>query len=107
MNILYAMRRANGDWFAFDDDGRLRMPVFHSRRDAMLARLSNGGMMLFTPTALDGRAVAGLAPAGESVGSYFWLADTSDVNRGQRIEHAQLARLVNGGVEQKTFEGGA
>jgi hypothetical protein len=30
MTDLYAVRRANGDWFALEDEGRLRVPVFHS-----------------------------------------------------------------------------
>jgi hypothetical protein len=97
MSGVYALRRANGDWFAFDDQGRLRVPVFRSSRDAMLARMSNTGMMLFKPVALDARAVGELA-AGEAQGStYFWLVDTPSVNvkRGHSLEHAQLSSLVN------------
>jgi len=38
MSSLYAMRRANGDWFALDDSGRFRVPVFSSQRGGMLTR---------------------------------------------------------------------
>ena len=37
MKTLYAMRRANGDWFAVADNGNLRMPIFKSNADAMTA----------------------------------------------------------------------
>jgi hypothetical protein len=46
MSDVYAMQRANGDWFALDDHGRLRVPLFHSRYDAMIARLRNFGLLL-------------------------------------------------------------
>ena len=31
------MRRDNGEWFAVDDQGSLRVPLFHTAADAMLA----------------------------------------------------------------------
>jgi hypothetical protein len=34
MSSLYAMRRANGDWFAMDKGGRLHVPIFRSLGDA-------------------------------------------------------------------------
>ena len=47
------MQRANGDWFALADDGRLRVPLFHSIQDAMMARLRNFGLLLFQPVEID------------------------------------------------------
>ena len=44
---LYAMRRANGDWFALEDHGRMSVPLSHSSHDALMARLRNFGMLLF------------------------------------------------------------
>jgi len=35
---MYALQRANGDWFALDDHGRFRVPVFRSSSEAMVAR---------------------------------------------------------------------
>src|SRR5205085_1791172 len=64
MGSLFAMRRANGDWFALDDRGRFRVPVFSSQSDGMLARVSHWGVQLFKPVALDGRALEELVPAG-------------------------------------------
>jgi hypothetical protein len=39
MKEIYAMRRANGDWFALEDHARLQVPLFHSSHEAMMARL--------------------------------------------------------------------
>src|SRR6185369_13818976 len=33
MKTFYAMRRANGDWFAVADKGDLRMPIFKNSGD--------------------------------------------------------------------------
>ena len=53
MSDIFAMQRANGDWFALDHHGRLRVPLFHSIHDAMMARLRNFGLLLFKPVMLD------------------------------------------------------
>ena len=55
MSDVYAMQRANGDWFALDDHGGLRVPLFHCSYDAMIARLRNFGLLLFKPVVLDAR----------------------------------------------------
>ncbi|MGB7923559.1 MAG: hypothetical protein WCF57_09975 [Pyrinomonadaceae bacterium] len=101
INSMYAMRRANGDWFAFDDDGRLRVPVFATSSEAMQARTFNAGMMLFKPVALDERALRSLAPAKPSEGNVcYWLVGNPSINlnRGRPLEHAQLALLLNEAV---------
>jgi hypothetical protein len=41
------MQRANGDWFALDDRGRFRVPLFSSRQGGLMARVGNWGMRLF------------------------------------------------------------
>ena len=96
MSSLYAMRRANGDWFALDDRGRFRVPVFSSQWDGMLARVSHWGMRLFKPVALDGQALGDLVPLNGASEVYFWLVDEpfTDVKRGQPMAPAQLALLV-------------
>lgn len=97
MNLMYAMQRANGDWFAFDDDGRLRVPVFRTSGDAMQARTFNAGMMLFKPVALDERALSSLAPTKPSEGNVcYWLVGSPslNLNRGRPLEHAELALLI-------------
>ena len=62
MSEVYGMRRANGDWFALDDHGRLRVPVFRSSDQAMRARARNSGMLLFKRVELDERALNDPAP---------------------------------------------
>lgn len=93
---LYAMRRANGDWFALDDRGRFRVPVFGSQWGGMLARMSHVGMRLFKPVALDGRALEELVPAGGVGDTDFWLVDDpfTSLKRGRLIDRAQLSMLV-------------
>ncbi len=103
MSLLYAMQRANGDWFALDDGGRFRVPVFRHSREGLLARIVNPGMRLFKPSALDARALKDLvAPEGARGDVYFWLIDSpfTNVNRGHSINHAQLTQLVHQTVEQ-------
>jgi hypothetical protein len=97
MNNLYAMQRANGDWFALDDDGRLRVPVFSTSREAMEARTHNHGMLLFKPVLLDERALDDLAPTqAEAVAGYWLVNDPSiKLKRGRPLEHAQLVLLVH------------
>lgn len=101
MSSMYAMQRANGDWFALDDRGRLRVPVFRSRREARQAHARHWGMLLFKPVVLDEAALKGLAPTNESV-TCFWLVENSslNLNRGRPLEYAQLALLVNDSTEQ-------
>jgi hypothetical protein len=70
MSSLYAMRRANGDWFALDDRGGFRVPVFRSVRDGVLACVSHTGMLLFRPAALDEDALGDLMPASGDGGVY-------------------------------------
>jgi hypothetical protein len=96
MNGIYAMRRANGDWFALDERGRLRVPLFSSARDGMLARGSHWGMHLFKPVALDARLIKELVPADGVTGTDFWLVDNpfTNLNRGRAIDRAQLSLLV-------------
>jgi hypothetical protein len=96
MSSLYAMQRANGDWFAIDDRGRFRVPVFGSRRGGMLARVSHWGMRLFAPVALDPGALAELVPAGGVGETDFWLVDDpfTHMDRGRLIDRAQLSLLV-------------
>ena len=100
MGSLYAMRRANGDWFALDDDGRFRVPLFHSSRDGMAARAGHWGMQHFKPVELDGRALDNLTRTDGADGASFWLVDNpfTNLNRGRSINHAQLTALVQGGA---------
>lgn len=96
MNDIYAMRRANGDWFAFDDDGRFRVPIFHSSNDGMIARSRNKEMLLFKPVALDAHLLKQLVPAGgEGEVDFCIVRDPSgDLDRGSLVKLAHVASLI-------------
>ena len=96
MSSLYAMQRANGDWFALDERGRFRVPLFSSRQGGLMARVNNWGMRLFQPVALDVRALGELVPADGVSETDFWLVEDpfTNLNRGRLIDRAQLSLLV-------------
>jgi hypothetical protein len=100
-NEIYAMRRANGDWFALEGHGRLQVPLFHSSHDAMMARLRNFGMLLFKPVALDARMLREIVPEGG--GSYVDFCMVNDpfasLDHGNRVEQAKLVLLMNNPLE--------
>jgi hypothetical protein len=104
MSDVYAMQRANGDWFALDDHGRFRVPLFHSSHDAISARSRNFGMLLFKPVALDARRLKEMAPVGEARDVDFWLVKDPSVslNRGHLIEYEQLVLLIASAIELET-----
>lgn len=96
MSSLYAMRRANGDWFALDDGGRFRVPVFGSQRGGAQARVTHWGMLLFKPVALDVRALEEIGTTGGAGETDFWLVDDpfTSLKRGRLVDRAQLSLLV-------------
>jgi hypothetical protein len=90
------MQRANGDWYALDDRGRFRVPLFSSRQGGLMARVDHWGLRLFKPVALDVRALGELVPADGVSETDFWLVDEpfTNLNRGRLIERTQLSLLV-------------
>ncbi len=102
MSNMYALRRANGDWFAFDDRGRFRVPVFRTSGAAMQSRARNFGMLLFRPVVLDERSLNDIAPTNGKGDVYFYLIDNPDANsnHGRQVEHTQLALLMRDSTQQ-------
>ena len=98
---LYAMQRANGDWYALDDKGSFGVPVFQSRSQAMVARSRDSGMECFRPVMLDQTAYLDLTTTSEGQ-AHFWLIGDPLVklNCGRSLDHAQLAMLMRNGNEQ-------
>jgi hypothetical protein len=96
MSSLFAMQRANGDWFALDDRGRFRVPLFSSRQGGLMARVGNWGMRLFKPVALDVRALAELVASDGASKTDFWLVEDpcTNLSRGRLIDRTQLSLLV-------------
>lgn len=98
MNTIYAMQRANGDWFALNQPEGLRLPMFSSNREAMQARAFNVEMLVFKPVLVDERALKDLAPVDGQPPAHFWLVDDACVNmkRGVALEHSALEVLIRG-----------
>ncbi len=95
MSHIYALRRANGDWFASDDHGRFLVPIFHSSGDAMIARSRNTEMLLFKPVALDAHMLQQLVPVGGGDVDFRLVSDPiANLNRGGLVELAQVASMV-------------
>ena len=96
MTDIYAMQRANGDVFALDDKGRFCVPLFHSTRDAMTARLRNVEMLVFKPVALDARLLRELEPrAGQNNVDLLLVKDPlRSLKRGEQVNHAELTLIV-------------
>jgi len=106
MTEVYAMRRANGDWFAFERHGRLRVPLFHSSQDALRARVRNFGMLLFEPVALDAKLLETLAPLGDSDVDFCIVKDPfASLKRSSLIEPSELALMVNRPSEVQAVQG--
>jgi hypothetical protein len=102
MSSLYAMQRANGDWFALDDHGRLRMPVFRSSSAAMHAHSRNPAMFLFKPMAFDERALKRIVSEEGGSDLCFWLVDDPSINlrRGRPLDQTQFDLLMRDAPKQ-------
>jgi hypothetical protein len=95
MSSFYAMRRANGDWFALDDSGHTRMPVFLSSGEAMIARSRDTGMECFRPVALDTRALEQLKTTDGDTAPFLIVSDPlRSLKRGRRVGFTELVKLL-------------
>jgi hypothetical protein len=95
MPDIYAMRRANGDWFALEESGKPRVPVFHSSHDALMARLRNFEMLLFSPIALDKVLLHEIVADRNQVDFCMVNEPFASLKRGSRLQLAQLASLIS------------
>jgi hypothetical protein len=106
MTEVYAMRRANGDWFALERHGRLRVPLFHSSQDALMSRLRNFGMLLFEPVALDAKLLETMTPLGDSDVDFCIVKDPfANLKRSSVIEPSELALMINSPLEVQAVQG--
>jgi len=101
MKTLFAMRRANGDWFSIDDGGAFRVPLFQSSGDALLARSRETGMECFRPVLLDARAFENLTTTDEGKACFWLVADPlRELSRGRAIDRQQLVRFIANGADE-------
>lgn len=105
MTEVYAMRRANGDWFALERHGRLRVPLFHSSSDGMMARLRNFGMLLFEPVALDAKLLETIAPGGDRDVDFCMVNDPfASLQRSALMSHSEVALMMNSPIEVRPVQ---
>jgi hypothetical protein len=105
MSEIYAMRRANGDWFALEGHGRLRVPLFHTSQDAMMARSHNCEMMLFKPVALDACLLREIVPGSAGIYVEFCMVNDpfTSLSLGSVVKHSELVLLMNNPIEGQTI----
>ena len=95
MKTFYAMRRANGDWYAVADNGDLRVPIFRSSGDAMIARSRDSGMECFRPVTFDARVFEELRKTDGDTASFLMISDPSrHLKHGLRVGFTELAPLM-------------
>lgn len=96
MGTIYAMQRANGDWFSHEVNGRLSLPLFRSVQDALMSRLRNFGMLLFKPVTLDSGLLKQLISEGGGKDLDFCVIDDpfASLEHGQLVERGQLLKLT-------------
>ena len=91
------MRRANSDWFALDDNGSFRVPIFHSSSSAMTARMQDPGMECFRPVLLDEAAFKDITTADGGKASFWLITDPLlRLSKGRLLDHQELAALLRG-----------
>lgn len=89
------MRRANGDWFALDDNGGFRVPVFYSSSAAMAARMQDTGMECFRPVIIDAAAFTDLSTTDGGKGSFWLISDPLlKLSKGRSLDKHQLEALL-------------
>jgi hypothetical protein len=108
MKTLFAMRRANGDWFALDDQGSFRVPIFHSSSAAMVARSRETGMECFRPVPLDAAAFENLTTTDEGKARFWLVGDPlMKLSQGRPLDRVQLGQLMTNGDGLVAKSGGA
>jgi hypothetical protein len=106
MKTLFAMRRANGDWFALDDHGGFRVPVFHTMSAAMIARSRETGMECFRPVVLDAAALENVTTTDEGKAAFWLVTDPLlHLNRGRALDRKQLESYLNNGAANSLSTG--
>lgn len=98
MKTMFAMRRANGDWFALDDHGSFRVPVFQSSAQAMVARSRDTGMECFRPVEIDTAAFKNLTTTDEGKACFWIVADPLlNLSRGLPLDCKQFEQFLRNG----------
>ena len=98
MSALFAMQRANGDWFALDDHGCFRVPVFRDSGAAMVARSREAGMECFRPVLLDEITFKNLTTTDGGKACYWLVEDPlMKLSRGRALDTPELGLVMRNG----------
>lgn len=104
MSEVYAMRRANGDWFELEDGGKRCLPVFHSSHDAFMARLRTVEMLLFSPIALDDTLLSEIVDGKGQVVFCMVNNPFGSLRNGVSLPHEQLASLIRSAAPARRWK---
>jgi hypothetical protein len=104
MSEVYAMRRANGDWFALENEGRMCFPVFHSSHDALMARMRTAEMLLFSPIALDAQLLNEIVDGRSEVDFCMVNNPFASLKGGNLLKLAQLASLISSAAPARSWK---
>lgn len=104
MSEIFAMRRANGDWFTLEDDGRMCLPVFNSSHDAFMARLRTVEMLLFSPIALDAGLLNEIVNGRSEVDFCLVNNPFASLKNGSPLAYAQLASLIGSNAPSRRWK---
>lgn len=89
------MRRANGDWYALDDNGGFRVPVFYSSSAAMTARMQDPGMECFRAVTIDEAAFNNLTTTDGGKASFWLITDPlMKLSKGRSLDHRELKAVL-------------
>lgn len=77
-DVMYAMQRANGEWFTTEIEGRLCLPVFRNFTAAQRVHARIADLMVYLPQPLDSVTLETLKRSRNDIG--FWLVDEFDPN---------------------------
>lgn len=97
MNSYFAMRRANGDLYAFGHRGEYLVPIFHTGTAAMTARSQDSRMECFRAVKIDDSVLHDLTTAHEKPGFLLIADPLLKLNRGRLMDGSQLSELVREG----------
>jgi hypothetical protein len=96
MNDLFVMRRANGDLFTEEVDGRVVLPVWSGRDSVERYRERNPRLMIYFPAPLDAKTLK-TASSGQLPLEYFLLEEgdpDADLEEGRMISPDEVLLLT-------------
>jgi hypothetical protein len=96
---MYAMQRANGEWFMTEIDGKRCLPVFRSFAAAQRVQARIADLMVYLAQPLDSRTLMEFSSSNGSLG--YWLVDefepSPSMKPGRWLSASELATIGEDG----------